>query len=590
MNMMSNPNLKVSPEFAELQQLKCKTYWADDAQAEDYVLIHGWGMGADIWQPILPMLGKVNAHCISLPGFDASSTDINGPDIDEPEVFELSELLSALENTLPKRCHLIAYSLGGLLAQCLLSSEKVVSLSCLGVGPCFVAKEQWPAAMNPDDFEIFLRSFEDNPEACLSRFVALQNKDDSQSPAENRKSIIEGRQRLKASGFSNDFFSAPRSKKQWLNYLKLLETIDARAALQAERDKNIHFILAENDALVPVTVAKAIEDLQQDNIQISLLKGSHNIPASIARESRAELLLQASLKENPAAYRLDKMRIAKSFSKSAKSYDSVAALQRNICQRLFSQVPAEHFVGKAVLDLGSGTAYFQKLLEQCFSTLKPKAESRTNVQQHSPTRLLNLDLAEGMLQFSKQQAGQREEEISLLNVDYIAADAESLPLANESIDCLFSSLAIQWCQQEDQLFKELYRVLKPGATAYIATLGPRSLWQLREAWRQVDDKVHVNRFRAIKNLCASIEKSGLSFSFEEADIDLAFDSFTQLRYELKTLGAQNMNAGQNEGLSSRERLTKLLAAYEDYRYDSEHGAKLPLTYQVFYLKLMKPLA
>ncbi len=585
MNMLSNPNLKVDAGFTELQQLKCKTYWADDAQAEDYVLIHGWGMGADIWQPILPMLDSVNVHCISLPGFDASSLDVDGS-----EVFEPGELLSALENTLPERCHLIAYSLGGLLAQCLLSSEKVLSLSCLGVGPCFVAKEQWPAAMNPDDFEDFLRSFEVNPEACLSRFIALQNKDDSHSAAQNKKSIIKGRRQLKASGFNVDFFSVSGNKKLWLNCLSLLETIDARADLLAQKDKNIHFILAENDALVPVVVAKAIAELQQDNIQISLLKGSHNIPATIARQSRAELLLQASLKENPAAYRLDKIRIAKSFSKSAKSYDSVAALQRQICERLFSQVPAEHFVGKAVLDLGSGTAYFQKLLEQGFSTLKSKAESQTNLPQHSPTRLLNLDLAEGMLRFSKQQARQREEEISLLNVEYIASDAESLPLADECIDSIFSSLAIQWCQQEEQLFKEIHRVLKPGSAAYIATLGPRSLWQLREAWRQVDDKVHVNRFRALKDLSASIEKSGLSFEFEEADIDLVFDDFKQLRYELKTLGAQNMNAGQNEGLSSRERLTKLLAAYEEYRYDSGQGAKLPLTYQVFYLKLMKPLA
>src|SRR5690625_3786235 len=72
-------------------------------------------------------------------------------------------------------------------------------------------------------------------------------------------------------------------------------------------------------------------------------------------------------------------------------------------------------------------------------------------QRHPDAQLLGLDLAEGMLQFARSQRTAR--------ANWLCADAEALPLAPASVDLVYSSLSIQWCEQLGTLFKELQRVL-----------------------------------------------------------------------------------------------------------------------------------
>ena len=78
--------------------------------------------------------------------------------------------------------------------------------------------------------------------------------------------------------------------------------------------------------------------------------------------------------------------------------------------------------------------------------------------------------------------------------DWLVADAEALPLVNDSVDLVFSSLALQWCYRPDHLFAELARVLKPGGICVFTSLGPDTLRELRAAWAAVDAHQHVNAF------------------------------------------------------------------------------------------------
>lgn len=258
----------------------------------------------------------------------------------------------------------------------------------------------------------------------------------------------------------------------------------------------------------------------------------------------------------------DKQRVAESFSRSAGSYDSVAQLQRDIGNDLLQLLPDQ--ASGTVIDLGSGTGYFSSLLRA----------------KYSEAHLLSLDLAEGMLGFAKQNR-------PLSNANWLCADAENLPLAAQSVELIFSSLMIQWCQQPERLFCEINRVLKPGGTAYIATLGPNTLCELRNAWASVDSEVHVNEFIAAELLTASLP-DGLQLSrFTDQPWVLQYRELKELTAELKGIGAHNMNPGQPGGLTGRQRILAFKRAYEAYR-DTE-TQMIPATYQVYYLTLTKPL-
>ncbi|ANG61859.1 malonyl-[acyl-carrier protein] O-methyltransferase BioC [Marinobacterium aestuarii] len=264
-----------------------------------------------------------------------------------------------------------------------------------------------------------------------------------------------------------------------------------------------------------------------------------------------------------AAALLDKHRIADSFSRAALTYDAAAELQRQIGHQLLELLPpggSEAEPGR-VLDLGSGTGYFTPLLRQRFAS----------------SQLVSLDLAQGMLAYARQHRPDP-------HAVWVCGDAEALPLASDSLDLIFSSLAIQWCEQPARLFAEIARVLRPGGRFVVATLGPDTLHELRDAWARVDGDMHVNRFMPREQL---LEGLPAGLRLQDCCTENRVLRYTQLRQltsELKGIGAHNMNQGQAAGLTGKARVQAFKTAYEQHR---DADGLLPATYQVYYLQLQK---
>ncbi len=261
-----------------------------------------------------------------------------------------------------------------------------------------------------------------------------------------------------------------------------------------------------------------------------------------------------------ADFKIEKQRIARSFSQAAASYDSHASLQRKVADSLLADLEKDPGV-KRIMDLGSGTGYCTNELHQLF----PNAE------------IINLDIAEAMLLFSSKR-----HQDSGLNEKSICADAEALPFLANTFDIVFSSLSIQWCQNYSQLFSELKRVLKPQGKFHISTFGPETLQEVTRAWQKVDSFVHVNRFKADSFLLNEIN----NHLFTEVQLStdpmlIYYSGFEMLARELKSIGARNMNAGQGRGLNGREKLSKLKMAFE---LNSDEALGVPVTYQVYYLR------
>ena len=131
-------------------------------------------------------------------------------------------------------------------------------------------------------------------------------------------------------------------------------------------------------------------------------------------------------------------------------------------------------------------------------------------------------------------------------------------LADQSLDWVFSSLALQWCERPAQAFAELNRVLKPGGQVFFSTLLSGSLWQLREAWRAVDGRDHVNRFLTLPQLQQAARDGG----FEAPALcpltwSLAYPALSGLLRDLKGIGASQVNDERSAGLGHRQRLVRL---------------------------------
>ena len=515
---------------------------------QDIVLLHGWGMGREVWRPLLATLRNwANVTLLELPGCAPQGDTANAP--------ELEQLLDQIEQACPERAVFVGWSLGGQLAVAIAqrSPGRVAALVTLCSNPRFVADEHWPG-MAPDVFEAFDTRVREDVNAALGRFQVLQ-LDGAEQPRALRRWL----RALPAGPGGRSLFAG----------LDWLRELDQRQCLAAADLPQLH-LFAASDALVPAGCEQALSRLLAGKEQVAvkqLPQGGHLGPLAAPADLAAEVevfLVGARLlvEEADDMPQVEKAAVANSFSRAAASYDSVAHLQRDVGEQLLRRLDSLAQAPRVVLDLGCGTGYFRQALQARF----PGAT------------YIGLDIASGMVEYARARDGESDE------CAWLVGDAEALPLAADSVDLVFSSLAVQWCYRPQLLFAELYRVLRPGGSCHFSSLGPDTLKELRGAWAAVDAHQHVNEFICPQRLQADAATvHGLQFSLVSEAFLLHYERVGELLAELKALGAHNMNRGRPAGLTSRRTLAGMVRAYEQWR----EGGLLPATYDVIFANLVK---
>lgn len=511
---------------------------------ESLVLLPGFGVDARHFSPWLPTLqSQFAVTAIDLPGFGAR--------VDEQWPASLDQLMDDLLPALPERAIYCGWSAGGFIAALLARRYpfRVAGILLLASNPVYVARENehdhWPG-MAPDVFTAFQQAFIAEPMATLQRFDYLV----AQGSASARHVVRELKQ-LRA--------DKPPQPHAALCYLQLLEAADYRETLRALRQP-VGCVYAANDALVPLACADAVRQL----LPAAQVRVADNAGHWLARDAQAVcndalLALRERVVLHESAYRRDKRAVAQSFSRAAGKYDAAAQIQATVRDALLSRCD-ENAVGQ-VLDLGCGTGL-----------------ALQNLHQHyRGATLIAADLAEGMLQVARARHG---------DALWLAADAEKLPLADASIDRIVSSFALQWCESPAAWLNEIWRVLRPGGRAFIATLGTDTLNELYRAWCIADaTHVHVNAFVSLPELRLAVAQ--LPWTQSHVDEQLYCDRHASLRgvlRSIKDIGAHNINAGRARGLTGRRQLLALQQAYENFRSDGQ----LPATYHVIFCELHKP--
>ncbi|OSI15472.1 malonyl-ACP O-methyltransferase BioC [Neisseria dumasiana] len=253
--------------------------------------------------------------------------------------------------------------------------------------------------------------------------------------------------------------------------------------------------------------------------------------------------------ENPS-----KHHIARAFGQAAESYDASAAVQQQAGLHLLQLLEScfsEGLNRKTVADIGAGSGWVSEQIRS------------------RGANVLALDLAEGML---RHIARHRRADCCLL------ADAESLPLADGSMDACFSSLALQWCDLE-RAATEMRRVIRIGGYAAVATVGAGSLQQLEQAWQAADESAHVNRFLTESDIQTAFRRFQNIRIHTETHTQY-FPTLKALLHSLKNIGANHVIQRENKGLTGKKRWQRFQTAYENRR---NAQGMLPLDYRITYV-------
>jgi malonyl-CoA O-methyltransferase len=257
------------------------------------------------------------------------------------------------------------------------------------------------------------------------------------------------------------------------------------------------------------------------------------------------------------AYRLDRGRLRASFDRASAGYESAAGLQARVAAELLERLAAFAFEPRVVLDLGAGTGRVTRELKR----------------RYRRALVIALDLAPGMLREA------RRHQHWWRRFERVCADALRLPLADASVDVVFSSLMLQWCEPLETALAECRRVLRPDGFFAFSTLGPDPLHELRGAWASADGYNHVNHFVDVHEIGDALVRAGLMEPVLDVDrVEISYPDALSLMRDLKAIGAHNVTAGRPRALVGRSRLKRMQDAYEAFRRDD----RLPATYEVIY--------
>ena len=245
-------------------------------------------------------------------------------------------------------------------------------------------------------------------------------------------------------------------------------------------------------------------------------------------------------KNVPGEFVLEKSQVRAAFERSVATYDDSAVLQREIADRLLERLDLIQLKPQMILDVGCGTGYCGRLLKK----------------RYRRARVIGIDIATGMVRRAQEKAGWFSRR------GFICGDAESMPVRDKSVDMIISNLTLQWCRP-DKVFSEFVRVLRPGGVLMFTSFGPDTLYQLRDAWRAVDDRPHVHGFIDMHDLGDALIQAGFADPVMDAEtLTLTYGDVIEVLRDLKNIGAHNIAHGRRRGLTGKKQFLQFRSAYQ----------------------------
>jgi len=177
----------------------------------------------------------------------------------------------------------------------------------------------------------------------------------------------------------------------------------------------------------------------------------------------------------------------------------------------------------------------------------------------------------------------------------IVADAEALPLREDSLDLVVSALALQFVNDLPGTFVQVRRALKPDGLFLAALIGGDSLIELRQAFAAAEAELeqgaspHIAPFADVRAIGMLLQRAG--FALPVADVErlsVRYQTPFALMQDLRRMGATNALAERRRIPLRRGTLMRMAEIYAE-RFGDPDG-RVRATFDIVWLSGWKPHA
>jgi len=252
-------------------------------------------------------------------------------------------------------------------------------------------------------------------------------------------------------------------------------------------------------------------------------------------------------------------------------------LRREVSARMHERLELVKIAPLRVLDAGCGLG----------------ADLAQLHKDYPAAQIIGLDAAQAMVQAARAPASKLSSLNQFLSkllpsktgVDLLCGDLGDLPLAANSVDLIWSNLALHWHAQPDRVFAEWRRALRLDGLLMFSCFGPDTFRELRDAFAEADLYPHSLPFVDMHDFGDMLVEAGFSTPVLDMEIiTVTYDTPGKLLQDVRAFGG-NPLATRRRGLMGKDAWARMLAALEKLR---RADGKLCLTFEVLYGHAFRP--
>jgi SAM-dependent methyltransferase len=175
----------------------------------------------------------------------------------------------------------------------------------------------------------------------------------------------------------------------------------------------------------------------------------------------------------------------------------------------------------------------------------------------------------------------------------VAADEETLPFADASLDLVVSVLALQFVNDLPGTLIQIRRALKPDGLFIAALVGGDSLCELRTAFAEAESDIEgglsprVAPFADVRDLGALLQRAGFALPVIDSErLVVRYDSVFALMRDLRRMGAGNVLRERRRSPLRRRTLARVAAIYAERFADAD--GRLRASFEIIWLSGWAP--